>query len=92
MNVKEFIKPTKQKIYILIILIIGLNIFPIIIKFFSTIFIARMLGPEKYAAFLIFKSTNIPYILTTNVIYFLWIYLIVSIIVNISKKKSLQKS
>lgn len=92
MNVKEFVKPTKQKIYIFIVLIIGLNIFPIIIKFFSTIFIARMLGPEKYSDFVIFKSTNIPYILTTTTIYFLWIYLIVTIIVNISKKKSLQES
>lgn len=91
MNVKEFIKPTKQKIYIFIILMIGLNIFPIIIKFFSTIFIARTLGPEKYADFLIFKSTNIPYILTATSIYFLWIYLIVSVIVNISKKESIQK-
>lgn len=90
MNVKEVIKPTKQKIYILTILIVGLNIFPNIIIFFSTAFIARMLGPEKFADFLIFQSTNIPYILTANAIYFLWIYLIVSIIVNINKK-SLQK-
>jgi hypothetical protein len=83
MDVKELIKPTKQKIYIFIILIIGLNIFPNIINFFSSVFIARMLSPEKFANFLTFKSANIPYILITNAIYFLWIHLIVSVIVNI---------
>lgn len=91
MNAKEFIKPTKQKIYIFIILIIGLNIFPSIIEFFFLVFIARILGPEEFHDFLIFKSTNITYILISNTIYLLWFYLIVSIIVNISKKKSLQK-
>jgi hypothetical protein len=91
MDVKELIKPTKQKIYIFIILIIGLNIFPNIIKFFYMVFIARILGAEKFADFLIFKSTNISYIIITNAIYLLWIYLIVSIIVNINKKKSLHK-
>jgi len=91
MDVKELIKPTKQKINIFIILIVGLNIFPNIIIFCSTVFIARMLGAEKFADFLIFESTNIPYILIKNAIYLLWIYLIVSIIVNINKKKSLQK-
>ncbi len=89
MNMKEFIKPTKQKIYSFIILIIGLNIFPILIKLFFTIFVARTLGPVKYADFLIFKSTNIPYILTTTVTYLVWLYLITSIIVNINKKKAL---
>lgn len=92
MDVKELIKPTKQKIYIFVILIIGLDIFPKLIIFFSTVFIARRLGAEKFGDFLIFERTNIPYILITTAIYFLWIYLIVSIIVNINKKRSLQKS
>ncbi|NPE31417.1 hypothetical protein HNV12_26365 [Methanococcoides sp. SA1] len=89
MNAKEFIKPTKQKIYSYIILIIGLNILPAIVKLFFTVFVARMLGPVKYADFLIFKSTNIPYILTITVTYFVWLYLIISIIVNINKKNAL---
>lgn len=89
MNIKEFIKPTKQKIYIFVILIIGLKIIPSVSEFIYLAFLSRTLGPEKLGDFLIFKSTNIPYILITNTIYLLWFYLIVSIIVNISKKKSL---
>jgi hypothetical protein len=92
MDVKELIKPTKQKIYTFILLIIGLDIFPKLITFLSTVFIARRLGAERFGDFVIFERTNIPYILITTVIYFLWVYLIVSIIVNINKKISLQKS
>ena len=91
MDVKELIKPTKQKIYTFIILIIGLGI-PNLIRFFSLVFIARRFGAERFGDFMIFERTNIPYILIATVIYFLWIYLIVSIIVNINKKTSLQKS
>lgn len=89
MDVKELIKPTKQKIYTFIILIIGLDI-PNLIRFLSLVLIARRLGAERFGDFITFERTNIPYILITTIIYFLWIYLIVSIIVNINKKTSLQ--
>lgn len=85
MNVREFIKPTKQKLYSFIILVIGLIIIPAIIEFFLTVFAARTLGPEKYSDFLVLKNANIPFIVAIYVIYFLWFYLVTSIIIAINK-------
>ncbi len=64
MNLQCLLKPTKEKLYSFTILIVGLSL-PNIANFFLTIFAARTLGAEKYVEYLMFRTSNIPFILTT---------------------------
>jgi len=87
---KEFLKPTKLKIKSLGVLLIGIAV-PTGIKYFSNIYYARTLGPEKHPEFINYLQTNIALNLGLLIIYILWLYLIISIILNIAKKKPLLK-
>lgn len=91
MYLTKLIRPTKEKIYSFIILVVGLNVFPGILKFVTTIYFARTLGPKEYAEFLVFKSTNLLFILTVTVVYLIWTYFVISIITEINQKKNLSK-
>jgi hypothetical protein len=91
MNLQYLLKPTKEKLYSFTILILGLSL-PKIANFFITIFAARTFGPEKYAEYLMFRTSNVLFILATLIIYCVWIYLLVTIIVNICEKSSCKNS
>lgn len=87
MNISDLIKPTRKLIYTYAVLIAGLAI-PLLFKFGFTIFIASTIGPEEYADYIMFRTTNVPFILTTIFLYLAWLYLIASIIVRINKRES----
>jgi hypothetical protein len=89
MDLIELVRPTKEKICSFIVLVIGLNFFPGILKFVITVFFARTLGPKEYAEFLVFKSTNVLFILTATIVYLVWAYFVISVIVKINQKKAL---
>ena len=82
MNLKEIFKPTKIKIFGLIILIIG-GIISSSVHFYFFAYWARILGPEGYMNFInSYKSQIFSWIF--NII---WSYILVSIIIHIAKKK-----
>ncbi len=85
MNLQCLFKPTKEKLYSFVFLIVGLSL-PKIVNLFLTIFVAGTFGTEKYTEYLIFRTTNIPFILTTLVMYCSWVYLLIAIIVHICEK------
>jgi hypothetical protein len=86
MNIKDIFKPTKLKIYGLFILIIGFLI-PKIINFFIHSYYARNLGPEKYQIFLNSLQSNSAWNIVLLVLGIIWYYILVSIIIYLSKKK-----
>lgn len=85
MNLQNLLKLTREKIYIFAILLVGLSL-PKVATFFLTIFVAGTFGTERYVEYLAFRTNNVPFILTTIVVYCAWVYLLVAIIVNICKK------
>ena len=91
MNLQYLFKPTKEKLYSFAILIVGLSL-PKIANLFLTIFVAGTFGTEKYVEYMMFRTTNTPFILTTLVMYCVWIYLLVTIIVNVCEKNSCEIS
>lgn len=77
---------TKIKVKGLGILLIGI-IITIFIKYILMIYFAREMGPENFGNFVNFCNTNVFFNIFLVVIYILWLYLIVSIILNLNKKK-----
>ena len=91
MNLHNLLNPTKEKLYSFAILIVGLSL-PKVVDLLLTIFVAGTFGTEKYVEYLMFKTSSVPFILATIVIHLVWIYLLVTIIVNICGKSSCEKS
>ncbi len=85
MNLQNLLKLTREKIYSFAILLVGLSL-PKVANFFLTVFVTGTFGTEKYVEYLAFRTNNVPFILTTIVVYCAWVYLLVAIIVNICKK------
>ncbi|ETA68733.1 hypothetical protein MettiDRAFT_2212 [Methanolobus tindarius DSM 2278] len=89
-NLHHLLNPTKEKLYSFVILFLGLSL-PKILNLFITIFVSRTFGPEKYVEYLMFKANNVPLILVTIIMYIVWVYLLITIIVNICEKCSCEK-
>jgi len=84
MSIKEFIEPTGLKIKSLLILIIGLLI-PSILRFFIVIYVGRNFPPEIFQNF-VNGWNNLPFVIIRIIIYIIWLYLIISFMININKR------
>jgi hypothetical protein len=82
----NFIKPTKQKIYAFLILLVGL-IIPIILSFLLDSYYMRTHTQEEFGNFLLFLNTPLVAIISFF-IYLIWLYIVISFIYYyIFKKK-----
>jgi len=78
----ELIKLTKLKIYAFIILLLGLFV-PQIVGFLINAFYMRTHSAEQYQNFIANPTIGLIFF----VLYLIWLYIIISVIINIVKKK-----
>jgi len=80
-----FLKPTKPKIYGFILFIIGMFAFTGI-EWSMKIILSRSLSPENYARFMV-SITGLSLYVFGFILYLIWIYILISIVYSMAKKK-----
>jgi len=86
MGIKEFIKPTRLKIYGLLVLMIG-AVIPALISFIINMYYAQTLGPEGYQSFVSSLQTNSSFSIILLFVYLIWYYILATVIISLAKKK-----